>query len=293
MKTYLLTVSDLLAFVNTNQILTKDESIRLYHTNDDTLPVSVVTYIKDMDITFVPAETPETLIFDIGVFIGEQRSNSVTTELFCGDGISIPNSLIQSLGIKKLGLKKSKRGVKSETTTPRKTKSTAGSKSKTKESVQQDVVPTVSGLDSVAKENEGKPKRTRKSGTKDEATKDSTKPKRGKKNGTKADVAVTEENVSADAPVEKTDVTVTSGNIDVATMFLKQMSVRGSDLKDEKYSDDALLMKLLEVFKHNTSTIPALLLELLKTAFTESDANTIYAWVKPNAKRLHELALQY
>ena len=283
MKTYLLTASDLLTFVNAKQMLTENESIRLYHTNDDTLPISAVTYIKDIDITFIPTETPETLIFDIGVFIGEQRSNGVVSELFCGDGISIPDSLMQSLGIKKLNEKKSKRGSRA--------KKDEGLKSQRKPRARKEKETDAVQQEPTTPEKEVKPKRSRKAESKDVTAGDVSKPKRSSRK--KSDEEVETKEVTPIETSASSPESANAFNTDIVTTFLKQMAVRGSDLKDEQYSDDALVLKLIDVFKKEESTSPGTLLPLLYDNFTEADANVIYGWVRPNSKRLHELALQY
>lgn len=72
--------------------------------------------------------------------------------------------------------------------------------------------------------------------------------------------------------------------------FFKQMSVRVTDLKRYKGSNEDLVFDIANVFSIMEAKNTKDLLSELEFKFTEEDAKTICTWVKPNIKNLTLLA---
>ena len=68
------------------------------------------------------------------------------------------------------------------------------------------------------------------------------------------------------------------------------MSVRVTDLKRYKCSNEDLVFDIANVFSIMEAKNTKDLLSELELKFTEEDAKTIYTWVKPNIKNLTLLA---
>jgi len=274
MKTILLTVDDLVSLKLSNP----GAVIRLYYKKNETIPVSEVALLHNMDVQFIEIDSFTDLVFDIGMVVGEQKTKGEEIELFYGPNINIPEQFVKSLGIKKLGSMKQSSATKLKKDTEK--KPVSRKKSQQKE--------TISNIENV------------KNGTKKESVKlepemTEVPKKRGRKKGDaqkteskETVVTVEETKVIASKPEEtiKKQVAVTGDT----SMFLKQMSVRGSDLVDESVSDDELLQSLIQIFKDARALNPKDLVQMLFDRFSENDAEIIYKWVKPNAKRLHALA---
>lgn len=77
---------------------------------------------------------------------------------------------------------------------------------------------------------------------------------------------------------------------DIVRKFFKQMSVRVTDLKRYKGSNEDLVFDIANVFSIMEAKNTKDLLSELELKFTEEDAKTIYTWVKPNIKNLTLLA---
>lgn len=77
---------------------------------------------------------------------------------------------------------------------------------------------------------------------------------------------------------------------EIVRKFFKQMSVRVTDLKRYKGSNEDLVFDIANVFSIMEAKNTKDLLSELELKFTEEDAKTIYTWVKPNIKNLTLLA---
>lgn len=77
---------------------------------------------------------------------------------------------------------------------------------------------------------------------------------------------------------------------EIVRKFFKQMSVRVTDLKRYKGSNEDLVFDIASVFSIMEAKNTKDLLSELELKFTEEDAKTIYTWVKPNIKNLTLLA---
>lgn len=77
---------------------------------------------------------------------------------------------------------------------------------------------------------------------------------------------------------------------EIVRKFFKQMSVRVTDLKRYKGSNEDLVFDIANVFSIMEAKNTKDLLSELELKFTEEDAKTICTWVKPNIKKLTLLA---
>lgn len=77
---------------------------------------------------------------------------------------------------------------------------------------------------------------------------------------------------------------------EIVRKFFKQMSVRVTDLKRYKGSNEDLVFDIANVFSIMEAKNTKDLLSELELKFTEEDAKAIYTWVKPNIKNLTLLA---
>ena len=77
---------------------------------------------------------------------------------------------------------------------------------------------------------------------------------------------------------------------EIVRKFFKQMSVRVTDLKRYKGSNEDLVFDIANVFSIMEAKNTKDLLSELELKFTEEDAKTICTWVKPNIKNLTLLA---
>lgn len=85
-------------------------------------------------------------------------------------------------------------------------------------------------------------------------------------------------------------INTAESDISTTTIFIKQMAVRARDL-NAGLSDEELAKGIARVLKEKKNKDIGLQ-EALELSFGEKDAKTIYGWIKPNVKKLTELAEQ-